>query len=168
MRRSAIWQATHDRLVAALPSLAGRIHKARFSRFDEDELPAAVVFVFSDTASNESGGSPLFVYRSEISIELFASGADDDAAAEAINDLAEDVEDALLRSPEWVALFRHISDVSSDFVMDDGASFRLFCASLRLTVEHTQAFDPDIDDADDLEHVRLQVGAATADVDFTE
>lgn len=168
MRRSAIWQATHDRLVAALPELAGRVHKARFARFDEDEIPAAVVFVFSDSGQNESGSAPLFVNRSEISIELFASGANDDAAAEAINDLVESVEDALLKSAAWVALFRQVTDIGVDFAMDAEASFRLFTASLRLTVEHTQAFDPDIDDGDDLEHVRLQVGAATADVDLTE
>lgn len=168
MRRSDVWQATHDAMVERLPALAGKIHKARFSRFDEDELPAAVVFVFSDQGSNQSSGAPLLACRSEISVELFATGADDDAAAEAINALAESVEDALLRSPAWISLFRRVDEVGADFVMDDGASFRLFACSLRIIVEHTQAFDPDIDDADDLEHVRLQVGAATADVDLAE
>lgn len=159
----------HDviaRLKAANTTAGDRVFGPRTTKIPDELLPALLVYCQTGDGKNVSGDAPILRWGQELAVECVVSGESDEAMGDALDDLADAVEDVLLCDPVFVAMFEKIPGVRFDMAFDDAGRRRMSAAKVAFSLEFCRVYEPRIDDEPDLVTVAIKADTMPTDGAF--
>ncbi|WP_299377292.1 hypothetical protein [uncultured Kiloniella sp.] len=141
------------RLKAANTVAGDDVYKSRVVSFEKDELPALSIFTLEQQGSNSGSHTPVF--DDEITLQIDAYVATNDGWDDQLDIICEQVEDALLKDPEFVKQFSTIKSLSTNIAFSDEGETTIATAVIKIGLKFTSEYHPVI--TDDLEGIDVQV-----------
>lgn len=163
MSRALISEATRDALVAAAIVPVGHVWRNRLAAFGAGEYPALNVLIPSTNDQTRSINVQIFARSISIVVEAWLEGSTDAELDDALGELADDVQAALLSSDTWTAQFERVESCAIEYHGGVDAGRRRAAAKLTFTARYNVEFTAAaVAAAVDLDSV-----AVTADLDGT-
>ena len=134
------------RLVAANTIAGSSVTKDHVDPLAEDECPALGVYTLDENGENETEGR-LPIFKSEITLQIDASVAATADWGDRLDNLCEEVEEALLRSPEFLSEFERVTSYRTKITQRPGGEVTVAIASMQIGLIYSNAFEPVVPDA---------------------
>ncbi len=151
------------RLKAADTAAGTSVHKSRAASFQTDELPALSVFTLSQQGSN--GGHHIPAFDDEITLQIDVYVGTNTHWDDQLDSLCKQVEDALLKDPEFVKQFSTVSSLNTDMAVNDEGEITLGMALIKIGLKFISEYHPII--PDDLEGIDIQATTPPATAKIT-
>lgn len=143
------------RLKAAMGDEAGRVHDSPVDDWTPTDLPAIAVYGLTSNRRRRGPGVPTFAVTDEIAVDVIVEAADGKSAAEACEDLEDQVSLALLTDPNWVSQFEHVESVrTTRGRLEEGDAVR-WSARVVFEVQYFEKWEPVV--PDDLRRIHIKV-----------
>lgn len=156
LERQRIRNDVMQRLLDANTAAGENVFRARVTPPDEDELPALCVYTPDERGASERGSQhPMFDTTLTLQVDalvMHADGYDDKLDA-----LCEELEAALLQSPDFVSQFERIASYNTTTSFHDGGEVPVAAAIITIDLVFTNEFPPLV--GDDLETTHIDVDA---------
>jgi len=139
--RTTIRNAVVGLLNTRLAASGVQAHGSRFRAWNADELPAVAVYALSETSQIHDEAPRSYLRSLELGVEVIPEHkpGSADALADAMDDLAEQVEAAVMADPELGGLVNDVRLVGTDMVFEPKGEHLVAAARLRFTVEYVTA-----------------------------
>ena len=149
LTRKTLRSATAARLVAAAVAPANAVFASRAQALPTDHAqPVILVYTGSEESERASIGVPEFARTTEIAIEAVTYGTADDDLEDALDDLGDAIEEALLTSPAYLAQFDRVEKVSRETDIDMDNDRRRGAVRIALSVRYDVRFEPVNEESD--------------------
>jgi len=141
--RAAVRAATIQRLAAALPELADSIFSARAWPVQAENTPAVLVYMFDETKRSFGAFSaPRFAVSATLAIHVKLDAQDEVACEAALDGYAARIEDALLRSPTWIAGVEDVTSWTTSYEVKPGGERPTAQLTVSASLSWQEAFEP--------------------------
>ncbi|MEH6630166.1 MAG: hypothetical protein V7776_05045 [Halopseudomonas aestusnigri] len=134
------------------------VFKSRVHSFEIEELPALTVFTLEQQGTG--GGYHIPAFDDEISLQIDAYIATNEGWDDQLDIICEQVEDGLLKDPEFVKQFSSISSLSTNIGFKDEGETNIATAIIKIGLKFDSLYHPII--THDLEGVDIQVTSPPA------
>lgn len=157
LERARIRQQAVALLKAANTAAGAHVYDSRVSPNSKNKLPALNVYTLLQNGSGtaQAGTAPQFDTTVTLSVECVVSQAD--AWGAALDDLCEQVENALLCNPGFISEFDMVTSYSTAMQAKDEGENPIIKAVMSIGLKYTEQFDPIIPDT--LGRVHITVDA---------
>ena len=133
------------RLLAANTDAGQNVYKDRIDQVPEDKCPSICVYTLDESGENETQGrQPIF--KSEITLQIDIAVAAKSDWGVNLDTVCEQVEAALLQSPDFLAEFERVTSYRTRITQRPGGELVVAIASIQIGLIYSNIFAPTISD----------------------